>query len=74
MATISSPYELKRYLDYCSEMLSLCGKIAAVYAQNFHDPVALNAVNEIENLATGLSHKIWQKIMILADDDPRAGS
>lgn len=57
--------ELLRYLDYCSEMLSLIGKIAALYVQKFDDPVALAAVNEVEELTTGLSRKIWQKIMIL---------
>jgi hypothetical protein len=60
-----SSFELMRYLDYCSEMLSLTGKVAALYAQSFRDPVALAAVNEIEGLTTGLSRKIWQKIMIL---------
>ena len=60
-----SAYELIRYLDYCSEMLSLTGKIAALYAQNFRDAVVLSAVNELENLTTGLSRKIWQKIMIV---------
>jgi hypothetical protein len=58
-------YELIRYLDYCSELLSLVGKIAALYGTHFEDSVALNAVNEIENLTTGLSRKIWQKLMIL---------
>ncbi len=58
-------YQLMRYLDYCSEMLSLTGKVAAIYAQDFRDAVVLNAVNEVENLTTGLSRKIWQKIMIL---------
>jgi hypothetical protein len=62
--TLSSP-ELLRYLDYCSEMLSLIGKLAALYVQKFNDPVALAAVNEVEELTTGLSRKIWQKIMIL---------
>jgi len=57
--------QLIRYLDYCSEMLSLIGKIAALYVQKFDDPVALAAVNEVEELTTGLSRKIWQKIMIL---------
>jgi hypothetical protein len=71
--------ELGRYLDYCSEMLSLCGKIAALYVQQFPDGVALAAVNEIEDLTTGLSRKIWQKLMILhgtqAERGPqRAGS
>lgn len=57
--------DLERYLDYCSEMLSLIGKIAALYIQNFDDGVALAAVNEIESLTTGLSNKVWQKIDII---------
>ena len=60
-----SRFELGRYLDYCSEMLSLISKIAALYIQNFDDPVVLAAVDEVETLTTGLSRKIWQKIMIL---------
>ena len=60
--------ELERYLDYCSEMLSLIGKLAALYVQKFDDPVALAAVNEVEDLTTGLSRKIWQKIMIINSD------
>jgi len=69
--TASSPvrgmtqFELSRYLDYCSEMLSLIGKIAALYAQDSDDPSVLAAVNEIESLTTGLSRKIWQKLMIV---------
>jgi hypothetical protein len=71
-----NPFELRRYLDYCTEMLSLTGKLAAVYVQNFDDEVALAAVNEVESLTTGLSGKIWQKIVILhnAEDDTSAGS
>ena len=58
-------FELRRYLDYCSEMLSLTGKVAAVYVQGFEDELAVNAATELENLSTGLSRKIWQKILIL---------
>lgn len=58
-------YELRRYLDYCSELLSLTGKIAALYVQNFDDPVALASASEIESMTTGLSRKIWQKLLIL---------
>jgi len=58
-------YELGRYLDYCSEMLSLTGKVGFLYVQKFNDPVSVNAVNDLEALTTGLSRKIWQKIMIL---------
>ena len=32
-----TPFQLSRYLNYCSEMLSLTGKIAAVYIQRFDD-------------------------------------
>lgn len=68
-----NPSELGRYLDYCSEMLSLIGKLAALYVQKFDDPVALAAVNEVEDLTTGLSRKIWQKIMIINADSLKAG-
>ena len=60
-----TPFQLNRYLDYCSEMLSLCAKIAALYAQNFADSVVLSAVGEVETLALGLSNNVWQKIAIL---------
>ena len=69
--TMSSPartmtrQELGRYLDYCSELLSLTSKIAALFVERFDDPVTLGAVNEIESLTTGLSRKIWQKISML---------
>jgi len=60
-----TPFEMNRFLDYCSEMLSLTGKVAALYVAKFNDPVALASVNEVENLTTGLSRKIWQKLIIL---------
>jgi hypothetical protein len=60
-----SPGELGRYLDYCSELLSLSSKVAALFAQQLDDPVVLAAVNEIETLAGGLSNKIWQKITLI---------
>lgn len=59
--------ELLRYLDYCSEMLSLCGKLAALYAQSVNDEVVVNAVNDIEALAGNLSRKIWQKITLAGE-------
>ncbi len=70
-ATESSPtrtltrFELVRYLDYCSELLALSSKVAALYSEHLHDAVVLETVNDIESLAAGLSNKVWQKIMIL---------
>ena len=58
-------FEMARYLDYCTELLSLSSKIAAVHVQTASDPVVLTAVNDIENLAASLSNKIWQKIVII---------
>lgn len=79
--TISSPkrvmplYELGRYLDYCSELLSLIGKIGALYVQDFPDTVALEAVNQLSTLTNALSRNIWQKIIILESMlDPASAS
>ena len=58
-------FELARYLDYCSEMLSVISKAAALYVQNFDDPVTLAAVNDVEQLTGSLSQKLWLKIEIL---------
>ncbi|MCP4153254.1 MAG: hypothetical protein GY757_36320, partial [bacterium] len=32
-------YQLARYLDYCSELLSLTSKVGFLYIQHFNDPV-----------------------------------
>ncbi len=64
------PNELLRYLDYCSEMLSLTGKISALYAQAVPDMEVVNAVNDIEALGGNLSRKVWQKIMLIESEKP----
>jgi hypothetical protein len=77
-ATPSSPArglsreQLARYLDYCSELLALTSKLAALHAQHLQDPVVLGAVNDIESLTADLSRKIWQKITILDTAWPRS--
>jgi hypothetical protein len=60
-----TPFELNRYLDYCSESLALISKIAALYVQGFEDHVLLDAVDDVEGLTAGFARKIWQKITIL---------
>ncbi|MBC7782391.1 MAG: hypothetical protein H7144_01015 [Burkholderiales bacterium] len=60
-----TPELLTRYLDYCSELLAIISKLAALQVQRFDDPVTLAAVNDLEELVSGLSRKIWQKIMII---------
>jgi uncharacterized membrane protein YidH (DUF202 family) len=65
-----TPFQLSRYLDYCSEMLSLTGKVATLYVQHFDDAVAVASANEIEQLCASLSGKIWQKIVVLEPATP----
>lgn len=60
-----SPFQLTRYLDYSSEMLALVSKLAALVVQDFPDPIVLGAVKELEDLTSGLSRKVWQKIDIV---------
>ena len=70
--TASSPmrrlneFELSRYLDYCTELLALVAKLAALYAARVQDPAVITAVNEVEELTSDLGRKIWQKIMIIS--------
>jgi hypothetical protein len=58
-------FQMTRYLDYCSEMLSLTSKVAVVFGQYLDNPAVAEVVSDIERISAGLSQKIWQKIMIL---------
>ena len=57
--------QMEHYLDYCSELLSLVGKTAALCAEESRDSIVLETVSRIEELTTGMSRKIWQKISVL---------
>lgn len=59
------PEDLIRYLDYCTDLLSINSKLAALHVQYFQDNEVLNNVSEVEMLSHELSRKVWQKIMIL---------
>jgi hypothetical protein len=70
-STKSSPplqlneFQMTRYLEYCTEMLSLTSKVAVLFGQNLDDPAVAEVVSDIERIGAGLSEKIWQKIVIL---------
>lgn len=57
--------QLHHYLNYCSELLSLTAKTAALCAEHSTDGVVLETVSDIENLTTQLSRKIGQKVSLL---------
>ena len=52
----------------------MTSKVAALYVQDFGDAGLLAAVNEIENLTSGLARKIWQKLMVLDAVAPAASN
>ncbi len=65
-----TPFELIRYLDYCSEMYSLTAKVATLYGQNSNDSLVISTITEIEQVTANLGAKVWQKIdMIQADGE-----
>lgn len=66
--------DLNRYLEFCTDLLALISKLAALHDEHEQDEVILEAVNDIETLTNGLSRKIWQKIAIVAAGQQRAGS
>ena len=57
--------DMGHYLHFCTELLAVVSKIGQLYVQDFRDADAQTAVDQFEGLATGLSSKIWQKLMIL---------
>lgn len=67
-----TPQQLEHYLDYCSELLSLVGKAAALCAEESRDALVLDTVSTVETLTVSLERKVWQKIAVL-DADRRDG-
>jgi len=57
--------QMGQYLHYCQELMAVLSKIGQLYIQDLPDATASAAVDQFENLATSLSQKIWQKIIIL---------
>lgn len=60
-----TPSELQRYLEYCSEMFSIIGKIAVLFSERLPESSIVSAANDIETLCSGLSRKVWQKMFFL---------
>lgn len=69
-----TPFELIRYLDYCSEMYSLTAKVATLYAQSSSDSLVISTITEIEQVTANLGAKVWQKIDMIQADEVKNGS
>ena len=76
--TVHTPEELRHYLNYCNELLAIISKVAALYVQDFPDAPTVAAADQVENLCSGLSQRIWQKITVLdqlvGQQQPQAGA
>ena len=66
--------KLLRYLDYCSELLSLSAKVAAIYAERSQDPLVIATVSDLGQITSNLSSKIWQKLNIVERNLARAST
>lgn len=64
--------EMRAYLEYCTELLSLVAKTAALCAEESQDTIVLDTVRGIETLCAGLSADTWQKLTILASPNSAA--
>ncbi|MEU4384475.1 hypothetical protein [Promicromonospora sp. NPDC023805] len=63
-----TPQQIEYYLEYCTELLSMVSKAAALCAEESQDDIVLNTVSTIETLTMGMSRKVWQKITVLSEE------
>ncbi|WP_374929801.1 hypothetical protein [Kytococcus sedentarius] len=57
--------EMSHYLGYCTELLSMVGKVAALCAEASGDDVVLDTVSDVESLTSDLSATILRKVALL---------
>lgn len=62
-----TPEQIEYYLEYCTELLSIVGKAAALCAEESQDEIVLSTVSTIETLTMSMSRKVWQKITVLSE-------
>jgi hypothetical protein len=67
LGKVSTPFLLSRYLDYCSELLSLISKVAALYSEQVKDPVVLAELSEIEKLTNQYRLTIGTKMASISN-------
>jgi hypothetical protein len=65
----TTPEKMDSYLHACIALLALLSKVGQLYVEHFPDTVATSAVNDFEMISTGLSNKIWMKILDLKRSD-----
>ena len=61
--------ELSRYLIYSSELVAICSKVAALFAQGLPDEVVVKSSSDIESLCSNIINKISHKQLIIENMD-----
>ncbi|QDO89238.1 hypothetical protein FNH13_13620 [Ornithinimicrobium ciconiae] len=63
--------EMFDYLSYCTELLSLIAKTAALCAERSSDGTILDTVSDVETLTREISVRVYQKVTLLGQFDER---
>jgi HAMP domain-containing protein len=61
----NTAFLLGRYLDYCAELLSLIGKIGALYSEQVTDTTVLGELAELEKLTNQYRDNIGTKMSLI---------
>jgi hypothetical protein len=61
----NTAFLLSRYLDYCSELLSVLGKISCLYRERVSDEAVLSRLGDFERLANQLRSSIGSKMVLI---------
>jgi hypothetical protein len=62
----NTAFLLSRYLDYCSELLSVLSKIACLYRERVSDEAVLSRLGDFDRLASQLRSNIGSKMGLIA--------
>ena len=62
-----SDLQIVVYLNYCSRILGLLGKAAAMYGEHCRDSEVLTASSEVQLLCNSLAGNIWDKIDFISE-------
>jgi len=67
----NTAFLLSRYLDYCSELLSVLGKVACLYREQISDEVVLDRIGDFDRLSNQLRGNIGSKMGLIAHSQPK---
>lgn len=67
----NTAFLLGRYLDYCSELLSVLSKIACLYRERVSDEAVLSRLGDFDRLSNQLRANIGSKMGLIVPSQPK---